>query len=218
MAKNNSEELIGQKYGRLTIEGFHHTGREWLWVCRCDCGKEKIAKPSEVRNKKVRSCGCYHDEVCKEKATKFRNSVLDNKRLYSIYNWMKRRCYNKTEPRYADYGGRGISISEEWLNAENGFDNFVEWSMKNGYTEEMTIDRIDVNGNYEPSNCRWITNKEQQLNKRTTLWVIYNGEKIQLKKLCDSMGVAYDMVHNRIYKMGWSVKDSVETPPGSKPW
>lgn len=209
MGKNNLEELIGQKYGRLTITGFVHSGREWMWLCRCDCGKEKITKPCEVRSKKVNSCGCYHDEICKIKATKFKNSVMEHKRLYSIYNWMKRRCYRKSEPRYGDYGGRGICISEEWLNPTNGFDNFVDWSLKNGYTEEMTIDRIDVNGNYSPENCRWVTNSEQQLNKRTTLWVTYKGERIQLKKLCDTLCVTYDTVHNRIYNLGWTIEDAV---------
>ena len=129
--------------------------------------------------------------------------------MYSIYNWMKRRCYNKKEPRYGDYGGRGISVSEEWLNPTNGFDNFADWSLQNGYTEEMTIDRIDVNGDYSPENCRWVTNVEQQLNKRTTLWVTYKGERIQLKKLCDTLGVTYDTVHNRIYNLGWTIEDAV---------
>lgn len=73
----------------------------------------------------------------------------------------------------------------------------------------MTIDRIDVNGNYSPENCRWVTNSEQQLNKRTTLWVTYKGERIQLKKLCDTLGVTYDTVHNRIYNLGWTIEDAV---------
>ena len=103
-------------------------------------------------------------------------------------------------------------MCEEWLNPDNGFDVFVEWSLTHGYTEEMTIERENVDGNYEPSNCKWITLQEQAFNKRDTIWVDYEGEHIQLMKLCERLGVSYDTVHNRIRDMGWSVEKAVSTP------
>lgn len=212
---NNSMEWLNSKFGRLTVIDFVHAEvptRGWNWVCRCECGVVKALRPSEVKSGKIRSCGCLHDEVCSQKATKFVNRVADHKRLYSVYNGIKKRCYRVAEPRYKDYGGRGIKMSDEWLNPTNGFDNFVEWSVRNGYTETMTIDRINVNGDYSPDNCRWIPLTEQALNKRDTLWVEYKGERVPLMVLCERLGLNYDMVHNRIYDLHWSVEHAVEVP------
>lgn len=210
--KNNDESLIGTKYGRLTIIGFEHAKRHWMWRMRCDCGNEKTLNPSDVKTGKTRSCGCLHNEAARERASKFTNHVKDNKRLYGIYNGMKKRCYSPKEPRYADYGGRGIVICDEWMDEEHGFDNFVAWANKNGYKDNLTIDRIDVDGDYRPENCQWKTLKEQNNNKRQTLWVEYKGERIQLHKLCEREGVSYDTVHNRIYALGWDVEKAIETP------
>lgn len=212
---NNSTEWIGKRFGRLTIIDFVHAEppyRGWLWVCRCDCGKTKTLMVSDVKQGKIRSCGCLHDEVCVERGIKFKHLVKENKRLYSIYNGIKKRCYAEREPRYKDYGARGIRMCDEWLNPVTGFDNFAEWSLSNRYTDDMTIDRIDVNGNYEPDNCRWISLSEQALNKRDTLRVTYRGESVPLKELCDRQGVNYDTVHNRIYSLKWSVERAIETP------
>lgn len=212
---NNSSEWIGKRFGRLTIVDFTHAEppyRGWWWVCQCDCGNTRTLIPGDVKQGKTRSCGCLHDEVCTEKATKFKYSVINHKRLYSIYNGIKKRCCKESEPRYKDYGARGIRMCDEWLNPINGFDNFVEWSLANNYDDEMTIDRIDVDGNYEPMNCRWIPLTEQALNKRDTLWVTYKGEHIPLMVLCDRLGVNYDTVHNRVYSLNWSIERAVETP------
>ena len=103
-------------------------------------------------------------------------------------------------------------MSDIWLNRVDGFDNFVEWSLSNNYHENMTIDRIDVNGNYEPTNCRWVSLPEQAANKRDTRWVVYKGERVALKVLCDRLGVCYDTVHNRLFSLNWSIERAIETP------
>lgn len=215
MEKNNDPKWIGQKFGRLTIVGTEkklspYSG--WNWVCVCDCGTKKVVSPQDLKSGKTKSCGCLHDELASKRATKYKYSVNEYKRLHRIYHWMKRRCYDKSTPRYYDYGGRGISISDDWLDKNHGFDNFVEWSLKNGYADDLTLDRINVDENYGPNNCRWITYKAQNANKRETKWVIYNGEKIQLVVLCERLGLCYDTIHNRIYDLRWDVKRAVETP------
>ena len=135
------------------------------------------------------------------------------KRLHGIYHGIKKRCYNANSPRYKDYGGRGIKMSDEWLDSDTGFDAFVDWSLENGYTDSMTIERIDVNGDYCKENCKWITIEEQRKNKRDTLWVEYKGEKVRLQDLCESVAiVSYDTVHDRIFKRGWDLERALTEP------
>lgn len=213
--RNNDESWIGKKFGKITVIGFERKqGRErgWNWRVRCDCGKEKIVSPSDVKNGKTRSCGCFHDDLCRQRATKFKHNVYEYRRLYGIYNGIKKRCYKETYPRYKDYGGRGIVMCDEWLNPENGFDKFVEWALSHGYKDDLTIERTSVDGDYCPENCCWITRKAQAGNKRETRWVDYKGEHIQLIALCERLGVSYDTVHDRIYKRGWTVDKAIEEP------
>ncbi len=212
---NNSKEWLGKRFGRLTVVDFAHASppyRGWLWVCKCDCGNTKTLLVGDVKKGRTRSCGCLHNEVCAKKASKFRYPVKEYPRLYSIYNGVKKRCYARNELRYKDYGGRGIKMCDDWLNPVDGFDNFVEWSLSNEYAEDKTIDRIEVDGDYEPQNCRWISLLDQSLNKRDTRWVIYKGERLPLKVLCDSLGVSYDTVHNRLYSLGWDIERAVQWP------
>ena len=140
---------------------------------------------------------------------RYKHRVDENKSLWMRWHGIKKRCLCQTDARYYQYGGRGIKICKEWLES---FDNFAEWALSNGYSEELTIERIDVNGDYCPENCKWIPLKEQSFNKRDTKWVYYKGECIQLKVLCSRENVCYDTVHDRIYKRGWSVERAIETP------
>lgn len=176
--------------------------RETYWVVKCECGARKMVRCGDVKNGKTQSCGCLVSESKSARMRKFEHSVAEHKRLYSIYNGIKTRCYNQNEARYKDYGGRGIGMMDEWRNPKFGFDKFVEWSIENEYADNLSIDRIDVNGDYCPENCRWVTMKEQSGNTRQTRWVEYNGERIQLYKLCERLNVSYDTVHDRIYKRG----------------
>jgi len=143
-----------------------------------------------------------------KKPPRYQHRIDEHKRLWSIWNGMKKRCLHPNEPRYKDYGGRGITLAQEWLN----FDNFAEWALSHGYTDELTIERIDVDGNYCPENCKWITRLEQCKNKRDTLWVMYHGEKVRLQDLAETAVVSYDTVHDRIYKRGWDIERALTTP------
>lgn len=143
-----------------------------------------------------------------KKPPRYQHRVDEHKRLWRIWNGMKRRCLRPNEPRYKDYGGRGITIAPEWLN----FDNFAEWALAHGYTDELTIERVDVNGNYCPENCKWATMEEQRKNTRETLWVEYHGETVRLQDLVETAVVSYDTVHDRIYKRGWDIELALTTP------
>lgn len=214
MTKNSNPIYIGTRYERLTVIGVEEKafGKVTGWVVRCDCGNEKVVRASDVKSGKIKSCGCLHNELAKKRATKFSHGTVEYKRLYRVYNWMKRRCYDESTPRYQDYGGRGIRVCDEWMDKNSGFDRFAEWALNSGYSNDLTIDRIDVEGDYSPENCAWKTAKEQNANKRTTVYVEYHGERVRLLDLCKNAAVSYDTVHDRIFKRGWDVERAINQP------
>lgn len=148
------EVKIGDRYGRLVIVSEPYSERSPSGQlkrkvrCRCDCGTEKVYFLDLIRRGHTVSCGCYNSELITKRRLKH---GLYNERIYHIYRTMLSRCYNKNNIRFKDYGGRGITVCQEW---KIDFNNFLEWSYKNGYNESLTLDRIDNNNNYHPNNCR----------------------------------------------------------------
>ena len=192
-------DLTGQRFGRLTVIRMVGRKRVALWECRCDCGNITNVWQSTLSQGRTVSCGCYH----RERVTKYGESRT---RLYSIWYNMLRRCENPKDYHYGDYGGRGIKVCAEW----HDFMAFKEWAMANGYRDDLTIERNDVNGNYEPSNCSWIPLKEQPKNRRSTVYLSYQGKQYTLSDLARQAGMSRQTLHNRL-KSGWSVEDAVET-------
>ncbi len=156
-------DLTGQRFGRLTVleQAGRDSRREATWWCICDCGNKIQVPGYSLRRGNTQSCGCLKVDIHKVHGGYY-------SRLYKVWFSMKQRCYNPKSKDYKNYGGRGIIVCDEWLH---DFETFRDWALQIGYDEnapfgECTIDRIDVNGNYEPCNCRWITIKEQRKNQR----------------------------------------------------
>lgn len=215
--KYGGEEWIGRKFGKLTVDGIVVTrdpkGRSMIrWNTTCDCGNKILAVPSKLALGVQTGCVCVNREETRKRATKHGES---HTRLFTIWVNMRDRCNNPKNKRYDRYGGRGISVCNEW---NNNYEPFRDWSRENGYDEnakygECTLDRIDVNGNYEPSNCRWTDIKTQQRNRTDNRIYEIDGRIKSLAEWCEDFNTSYSMVENRI-RRGWDVKKALETSSG----
>ena len=192
---------VGQRYGRLTVLKIDESkagGRQgYYYICRCDCGNI-VSVRGNILGKNTNSCGCLKREQDKKNLGRYTTGESHSK-LACIWYHMKSRCNNERDTNYKRYGARGIKVCEEW---ENDFLSFKAWAEKNGYKEGLTIDRINANGDYEPSNCRWLTRSDQQNNKRTTLVIFHNGEYKSLKEAYneEKPDIAYQTVRMRYHK------------------
>jgi hypothetical protein len=165
-------DLTGMRFGRLVVINFSkRDGKSSYWNCICDCGNEHIVRSDVLRKGISKSCGCLQIELLRKRITTH-GLKKKNKRLYEIWQGMKRRCAYKKTINYDRYGGRGITVCNEW---KNDFHAFYSWALSHGYKENLTIDRIDNNGNYCPENCHWTTMFYQNRNKSNNHILTFNG-------------------------------------------
>ena len=198
-----NDDNIGKIYGKITIiEKDKDVGYNKKYIGLCECGNVKSYYLGNLKQGYTTSCGCIHKEMM---SRLHRSHHKTGTRLYSIYINMKTRCYNKKTPNYNIYGGRGIVICDEWLE---DFMNFYNWATSNGYEKHLTIDRIDSNGNYEPSNCRWADHTIQNHNRSYSWNIEINGITRNAKEWCEINGVNYKTAHTRKMR-GWSDIDCV---------
>lgn len=200
-------KLDGKRFGKLTVVCKVGVSKQTLWKCMCDCGKEIVLETGKLTSNHTKSCGCYRSERIAKHNTIHNGSYS---KLYGVYRSMVNRCNSKTNQAFMNYGGRGISVCDDWIG-KNGFVNFRNWSIENGYSERLTIDRIDVNGNYEPTNCRFVTMKVQQNNKRNNNKLELYGEIKSFQEWCDYFGVNRCTAKSRIDR-GWSIEDAFKRP------
>lgn len=199
--KLHSRDLTGMKFGEWTVleKIGSNKNQKIEWKCRCSCGNAGVITTSQLISGKSKCC---KDCAYKIVGNKNRKHGMSEDRIYKIYTGMKIRCYDENIEHFDKYGGRGIKICDEWLG-DKGFENFYKWAMANGYKEGLTIDRINVNGNYEPSNCRWVAKKEQANNRRTNVFITVDGVKMTTAQAAEKYGVKYETLRSRI-KSGYS--------------
>ena len=175
-----SDDLTGQRFGQLTVQKKVKGG----WLCLCDCGKETIAHGCHLKNGRWRSCGCL----------RYKHGMTDT-RLYQIWHGMKDRCQRKDGQHFEKYGGRGITVCQEWADS---FEAFKDWALANGYRDDLSLDRKDNDGPYSPDNCRWATRREQQSNRKITVFITHNGETRTLAEWSRITGIHYATLSHRL--------------------
>ena len=193
------KDITGERYGRLVVKGLTGAKKynKYLWLCECDCGNTTELIGRALQSGNTRSCGCLHLEAA-------RTHGLTDTPEYRVWSSMFTRCYNEKSDNYKDYGARGVTVCDRWRES---FENFL--ADMGPRPAGMSLDRIDVNGNYEPSNCRWATGVEQMNNTRNNRRVTANGVTKTLMQWCRERALPYDRVWHRLHS-GWSPEKALE--------
>lgn len=208
-------DITGNRYGHMIVLGLDHIDKfnKSYWKCRCDCGNEFVRAKSRIRISPINACGkCNYTKLEKRYATTHGDSPKDAKyhRLYSIWIGMRKRCYQPTHNYYHRYGGRGITICDEWLG-ENGYINFKEWALSHGYKDNLTIERKDYNGNYCPENCCWVTMLEQHKNTSKVIKILCYGKIYTLHEFCKTFHTSQLTVKKYIINGDMRPEDFLES-------
>lgn len=203
-------DIVGNKYGRLTVTAFagysQHARPRPQWLCKCTCGNEYVGVGSALKNGNTSSCGCLRKEVSTANAT---THGMKGTSVYNTWSGMINRCSLPSNNRYARYGGRGISVCKRWLSFENFLEDMGE--PKKG----ESIDRVNNNGNYEPSNCRWANDATQRRNKSNNIWIKVGNESMIITDWAKRLGCGINTIKRRIAR-GWDIVDAVTRPVNFK--
>lgn len=212
-------DITGMRSGRLVVieRNLSIKKKGAYWDCICDCGNTCTVRSDGIITGRTSSCGCLQKELsskrmkAKEHSVGYKHGYAGRKKhpLYISWLSMRNRCYNRGHENYNHYGGRGVQICTEW---KEDFEAFMSWAMDHGYKEGLTIERIDNDGNYEPGNCRWATRKEQANNRKSSRFLVFDGEKRTIAEWSDITGIRSYNILQRIDKLGWSVERALTTP------
>ena len=213
---SRGKDLTGMRFGHLTVISEAECARRSngkprrKWNCICDCGKSVVVFGENLARGNTKSCGCFKAEIISEKLTTHGDT---DSRLYNVWCAIKRRCYNSHVQEYYRYGGRGIRMCEEWRLS---YESFKEWAMKNGYDPcakrgECTIDRIDNDGNYEPENCRWVTQRDQMNNVSYNRVFTYRGETHTIAEFSRMYNIPYSRLQQRLTIYGYDIEKALNT-------
>lgn len=203
-------DKTGKRYGRLLVVSrsddlIGNDGKRYvMWKCVCDCGNVTYVRSSNL-GVNTTSCGCFLKEVAGKQTIKH---GIGHSRIYSIYNGMKQRCNNPKSKFYKNYGGRGVKVCDEW-NKPDGLKSFHDWAIKNGYMDNLTIERKDVNGDYSPENCEWVPLSEQFKNTTRNVFVVYEGKRMIISDFSRVTGIDHRIV-SRDLKNGLSIDEIIE--------
>lgn len=199
------ENLTGKKFNKLTVVEFSHKqGNRIYWKCLCNCGNEYTTRADSLKSGHAKSCGCHKRESLKNCPRHIIHGER-NSRLYRIWTEIFTRCNNTRNANYKNYGARGITICDEWKD----FQTFYDWAISNGYSDGLTVDRIDNDKGYSPDNCRWATIKEQCNNRRTNRVYELNGEKLNIAQIAEKYNLDYQLIWGRLRK-GWSIQRAIQ--------
>lgn len=210
-----SNKLIipaGTMFGMLTVilelpKAFGAVGgQERIFRCSCSCGKITDVRLNHLRAGKIKSCGCFHDSC-------HITHGYSNTKEYNVWRGMKRRCNNTKSDCYANYGGRGISVCQEW---NESFESFLRDMGK--CSKGLSLDRIDNNGNYEPGNCRWATRKEQNRNSRHNVNLTLDGLTLPIVEWSEKLGLGYYVIRHRVKAYKWNTERALTTPVKVQNW
>lgn len=209
-----TKDITGQRFGRLVaLEyiGKRNVGVKKkytvpIWKCQCDCGNICEVSLYQLTSGSTKSCGCLKRDKIRERNRANTSYPEEDKRIARIWRAMIHRCENSGDGAYDTYGGRGISVCEEW----HDFCVFREWARTNGYDDNKSIDRIDYNGNYCPENCRWCTHQEQCNNTRANKYLEYNGKTQTLAEWCRELNLNYSRTKTRLNRLHWTIEKAFE--------
>ena len=202
------EDLSGKNFGFWKVISRAENSKEGSarWLCQCECGTQRIIKAQALKYGRSKSCGCHKNDYNKTHGGK-------GTRLYECWRHMRYRCENPSNQAYGDYGARGIKVCSEW----HDFALFRKWAISSGYDDKKTIDRIDVNGNYTPENCRWTDSKTQMNNRRNTPHYEFDGVSLTISEWAQKTGIARNTILNRL-RRGWGFEQAITEPVQKTGW
>lgn len=206
LSSNHVKDLRGKRCGKVIVVSFDHTNEaktQTYWKCQCDCGNTTVLSRNQLLFNTCPNCGCTKRNANRPKRLNVKTHHMTGSRIYHIWKSMRYRCStkNKESRDYRDYVLRNIKVCEEW---QNNFESFYQWAMSNGYRDDLSIDRIDNDGDYCPENCRWVSNTVQQRNRRKTVYLTYKGQTKALSEWCEIYGLKMKTCYGRLHQYGWT--------------